>query len=193
MAQYVPNFAKSPAELLIALVNNDNNFTHTVDEYTVQNLTVLDVPSEKGGDTMVELDLLNVPSEVEGDFYPFYYKRMPLSEVFSEVTTAELNKFRQVDVELDETGYPVDVAAFRAEILRKYGFLVTEADYDITLVSGGAGVGALKISAKASNVAYTGEFLMGVEDSLAARVFVTDLQGFSNDSIEEPAPEEPIV
>lgn len=188
MANYVPNFAKAPAELLIALLNRDNDFTFGVEDYSVKDMDVLETPSEKGNDTVVLVDLLEIPSEVVGDYWEFFYKRMPLSEVFSEVTTEGLNVFRQVDIELDENGFPVDLDAFRAEILRKYGFNVTAVDYDITLVSAGAGTGALKVAAKASNLAYTGEFAMGVVDSLAARVAKVDLEGFSKDSLDLPEP-----
>lgn len=189
MANYVPNFTKAPAELLIALLNRDNDFTFGVEDYSVKDMDVLETPSEKGNDTVVLVDLLKIPSEVVGDYWEFFYKRMPLGEVFSEVTAEGLNVFRQVDIELDENGFPVDLDAFRAEILRKYGFNVTAEDYDITLVSAGAGTGALKVAAKASNLAYTGEFTMGVVDSLAARVAKVDLEGFSKDSLDLPEPE----
>lgn len=189
MANYVPNFAKTPEQLVVALVNNDNTFGFTEGQYEIKGLTALAEPNDKGNDTEVKIDLLTIPSEVEGDFWPFYYKRMPLSQVFSDVTAAGKNVFRQVDVELDENGFPVDLAVFRAEILRKYGFNVTEKDYTITLVSAGAGTGVLRVTAKAENLAYTGSFEMGVQDSLASRVAITALNGFSKDSIEEVVPE----
>lgn len=190
MANYVPNFMKKPTELVVALLNRDNDFSFTPEEYSIKDMETLETPTEKGNDTVIYVDLLKIPSEVVGDYWDFYYKRMPLGEVFSEVTAEGKNVFRQVDVELDENGFPVDLDAFRAEIARKYGFLVTAEDYDITLVSSGPGTGVIKIAAKASNVAYTGEFTMGVVNSLASRVAKVDLEGFNKDSLDLPVEDE---
>lgn len=180
---FTPLFNQRPILNLIGLVNEQNNKGYVEADLAVRPVVV--VPeTDAGNTTSVEIDLLNAPSEVDGDWVTFYYSRMELATVFSLITAENKNTFREVDIALGEDGMPSDLDAFRAEVLRKFGFLVTAEDYDISLKE----AGVILITAKAENYAYTGAFELAVIDSLATRVAKTTLVGFTADSTEDHVP-----
>lgn len=175
---HIVDKTKTPLQMLLSQINADNNFSLTEADVKLRALTVLEttVPKEvvlDSGpvtiqlDTSVEIDLLT--DEVVDDYVKFTYRRTNLVEYFSLVTP----EVRIVDVELDVNGAPVDQDALFAEILRKYKIAVTAADFDVTVESG-----KLRVAAKASNVGYTGQFDITVQDSLSGRILVKLLDGF---------------
>lgn len=176
--EYNPNIAKTPAQIFIGLINNRNNKGYVEADLNIKAPVALEEATAAGGDTSADVDLLNMPSEVDGDWVTFSYKRMGLTELFAAVVAASKHKVREVDVPLDAQGFPADVAVFRAEVMRKYNFNITEEDYDITLESRGS----IKVTAKATNLSYVNSFVIGVVDSLVTRVAKTTLQGFTADS-----------
>ncbi len=173
---FTPLFNERPVLNMIGLVNQQNNKGYGEADLAIKPLVVVEA-TEAGNTTSVDIDLLNAPSEVDGDWVTFYYTRMGLGEVFSLIDAANNNTFREVDVALGEDGLPTDLPAFRAEILRKFGFLVTAEDYDISLKQ----AGTVLVTAKDANFAYTGAFELHVIDSLATRVAKTTLVGFTAD------------
>ena len=185
MSTFTPIYNKTPAENLVGLINQQNNKGYVVADLSIKAPVVLDTATANGNLTEVSIDLLNMPSEVDGDWVEFQYSRMSLTEVFSLVTAGGETVFREVDVPLDESGFPVDLDVFRAEILRKYSFLITAEDYDITLKQ----KGQIEIAAKAGNLAYIESFVMNVVDSLVTRVVNTTLVGFTADATELYVPE----
>lgn len=180
---YTPLFNKRPVENLIGLVNQQNNKGYVEADLAIKAPVVVEATPE-GNTTSIDIDLLNAPSEVDGDWVTFFYTRMGLADVFNLVAAASKNVFREVDIALGEDGLPTDMDAFRAEILRKFGFLVTAEDYDISLKQ----AGTVLITAKATNVAYTGAFELNVIDSLATRVAKTTLAGFTQANSEHYVP-----
>ena len=176
---FTPLFNERPVLNLIGLVNQQNNKGYLESDLAIKPLVVV-AETEAGNTTSVDIDLLNMPSEVDGDWVTFFYTRMGLTEVFSLIDAANNNTFREVDVPLGEDGLPTDLDAFRAEILRKFGFLVTAEDSDIILKA----AGTVLITAKEANYAYTGAFELHVVDSLATRVAKTTLVGFTADQTE---------
>lgn len=188
MSTYTPQFQLSALENVVGLINQQNNTGFALADMNVKPLVVLDQPSANGGDTQIEIDLTKAPSEVDGDWVAFQYKRMSLTEIFSLVTAAGKNVFREVDVAIGEDGLPEDQAAFFAEILRKYNFALTAEDFTLSLKS----KGIIEITAKPENYAYTGSFEMGIFDSLATRVGKKVLAGFTaaltTPHVPEPAP-----
>ena len=180
---FTPLFNQRPVLNLIGLVNQQNDKGYVEADLAIKAPVV--VPeTEAGNTTAVDIDLLNAPSEVDGDWVTFNYTRMPLADVFSLIVADSKNTFREVDIALGDDGMPTDLAAFRAEVLRKFGFLVTEEDYEISLKE----AGVILITAKADNYAYTGAFELAVIDSLATRVAKTTLAGFTSDSTEDYVP-----
>lgn len=180
---FTPLFDKRPVENLIGLINQQNNKGYVEADLAIKAPVVVEA-TPAGNTTAIDIDLLNAPSEVDGDWVTFNYTRMPLADVFSLVAGASKNVFREVDIALGEDGLPLDMDAFRAEILRKFGFLVTAEDYDISLKQ----AGVVLITAKATNVAYEGAFELNVIDSLATRIATTTLTGFTNANTEAYVP-----
>lgn len=180
---FTPLFDKRPVENLIGLVNQQNNKGYVEADLAIKAPVVVEA-TEQGNTTSVDIDLLNAPSEVDGDWVTFFYTRMGLADVFNLVAAASKNVFREVDIALGEDGMPVDLDAFRAEILRKFGFLVTAEDYDISLKQ----AGVILVTAKATNLAYSGAFELNVIDSLATRVANTTLAGFTQANSEHYVP-----
>jgi len=187
---HIVDKTKTPLQMLLSQINADNNFSLTEADVALRNLTALEttVPKEvvlDSGpvtiqlDTTVEIDLLT--DEVVDDFVTFTYRRVNLADYFSLVTP----EVRVVDVELDEAGAPVDQDALFAEILRKYKIAATAADFDISVPEGGK----LRMAAKASNLGYTGQFDITVQDSLAGRLLVKLLDGFYKPEVAPAAPE----
>lgn len=170
---YVTNFTKRPVEMLLGLINTDNNFGLIESDVALKNLAPVATPEGKTYDTVVEIDLLT--NEVQDDFVTFHYKRIALAELFSLVAPA----VREVDVALNESGVPADGAVFYAEVLRKFGVAMTAADFDYNLKA----PGVITISAKASNLAYTGSVDVAIVDSLVSRIANTLLDGFAADSL----------
>lgn len=180
---FTPLFDKRPVENLIGLVNQQNNKGYVEADLAIKAPVVVEA-TEQGNTTSVDIDLLNAPSEVDGDWVTFFYTRMGLADVFNLVAAASKNVFREVDIPLGEDGMPTDLDAFRAEILRKFGFLVTAEDYDISLKQ----AGVVLVTAKATNLAYSGAFELNVIDSLATRVANTTLAGFTQANSEHYVP-----
>lgn len=178
MSAYTPDFTKTPAELILGLVNHDNNKGYLVADVEMLEPTV-QTPDADGRDTYIDIDLEVDPSEQEDDFVRFFYERVSLSTLFSLVNP----NFREVDVPLNDNGLPVDAATFYAEILRKFGVAMTETDFEYALKS----ANVITVKAKATNVAYTGEFDIAVANSLATRIVNTVLNGFEAPA-KEPAP-----
>lgn len=176
---FTPLFNERPVLNMIGLVNQQNNKGYVEADLAIKPLVVV-AETDAGNTTSVDIDLLNAPSEVDGDWVTFYYTRMGLAEVFSLIDAESKNTFREVDIPLGEDGMPSDLDAFRAEILRKFGFLVTAEDYVISLKQ----AGTVLITAKDENYAYTGAFELHVVDSLATRVAKTTLVGFTADQTE---------
>lgn len=176
MAQYVTDMTKRPVIMLLSLINADNNFGLVEDDVEILAPQVLGQADSDGRDTSVQIDLEVLPSEVEDDFVTFTYERVNLTALFGEISP----EFREVDVPLNENGVPADAAVFYAECLRKFGVAMNTADFDYALKS----TGLVTITAKASNLAYTGQFDIAVQSSLVTRVATTELAGF-----EEPAAE----
>jgi hypothetical protein len=175
---YITDMTKRPVEMLLGLLNDANNLGLV--EADVAILPPQPFVGEVGDiqDTSVQIDLLTMPSEVEGDYVEFTYKRIDLTELFSVINP----NFREVDVPLNVNGLPEDNAVFFAEILRKFGVAMTDADFTVAVQS----AGVLRVSAKAENLAYTNHFDIAVVDSLATRVATNLLNGF-----EAPAPAAP--
>ena len=68
---YVTNFTKTPLEMLLGLINNDNNFSMVPADVAVRNLEVItQAPSGNPANTSIEIDLLT--NEVTDDFATFY-------------------------------------------------------------------------------------------------------------------------
>jgi hypothetical protein len=85
---YVTNFTKTPLEMLLGLLNNDNNFSLVPDDVAVRNITeITKAPSGKYYNTSIEIDLLT--NEVTDDFATFYYNRVDLAHLFSLFVRAE--------------------------------------------------------------------------------------------------------
>lgn len=178
---YFTNFTKTPLEMLLGLLNNDNNFSLTPDDVAVRNVAVIThAPSGKPYNTSIEIDLLT--NEVTDDFATFYYNRVDLVTLFSLIDP----KIRQVDVPTDPvTGLPTDYAVFTAELLRKFGVAFNPVDFDFTTKYATTGIEAdkaiLVITANDENVSYIGSVEVDVLaslDSLATRVATTQLDGF---------------
>ena len=168
---YVTDFTKTPKLMLIGLINNDNNFGLTEADVVFRNLTVEYTPEGKTYNTSVEVDLLT--DEVVDDYVKFFYKRVDLVELFSQIDP----KFREVDVPLDPvTRMPVDNDVFIAELLRKFGVAFNAEDF--TWAQNVYSPGILVLSATAGNLAYTGSVEIDIEASLASRVITTQLDGF---------------
>ena len=175
---YVTNFTKTPLEMLLGLINNDNNFSLVPADVAVRNITeITEAPSGKLYNTSIEIDLLT--NEVQGDFATFYYSRVDLPYLFSLIDPS----VRQVDVPTDPvTGLPTDYAVFTAELLRKFGVAFNPVDFDFTTKYATTGLEAdkaiLVITANDENVSYIGSVEVDVLASLATRVATTQLDGF---------------
>lgn len=187
---HIVDKTKTPLQMLLSQINADNNFSLTEADVQLRALTALEVTVPKEVvldtgpvtiqlDTTIEIDLLT--DEVVDDYVKFTYRRTSLPEYFSLVTP----EVRVVDVELDVSGAPVDQAVLFAEILRKYKIAVTAADFDVSVPEGGK----LRIAAKATNVGYTGQFDITVQDSLSGRLLVKLLDGFYKPEAAPVAPE----
>lgn len=168
---YVTDFTAAPLSMLLGLLNADNDTGFVPADVEALAPVVIETPDAEGRNTSVDIDLLTLPSEVVGDYVTFTYKRVAMEELFSLVTAG----VREVDVPVNENGMPVDNAVFYAEILRKYGIAMTDADFDLTLKA----QGMLTITAKAANYAYTGAIDVALGSSLATRVSKTVLEGFT--------------
>ena len=174
---YFTNFTKTPLEMLLGLINNDNNFSMVPADVTVRNLEVItQAPSGDPANTSIEIDLLT--NEVTDDFATFYYNRIDLAHLFSLIDPS----VRQVDVPVDANGLPVDNTVFITELLRKYGIAFNTNDFDVYSKYAQTGLeadkGILMLVANASNVAYIGAVEIDVVASLATRVATTQLDGF---------------
>lgn len=178
MATFAPNMTKTPVQLLLGLVNNDNDLSITEADVELLAPQVVAEPDEYGRDTSIDIDLTVLPSEVDNDYVTFTYKRINIAEVFSVSGVT----FREVDVPLNENGLPAEFSVFAAEILRKYGVAIDETNFAIALKS----AGVITLSAVAGNVAYKGSVDVQVENSLATRVATTALTGFSKDAVKTP-------
>lgn len=167
---YITDMTKRPVEMLLGLLNDANDLS--LAEVDVEILPPVVVEPELGEiqDTTVQIDLLSMPSEVDGDYVEFSYKRIDLEELFSLFSP----KYREVDVPMNVNGLPEDNAVFFAEILRKFGVAMTDADFTVAV----AGTGKLTVSAKETNLAYIKSFEISVDNSLASRVKVIQLNGF---------------
>ncbi len=170
MSVYVTDMTKRPVEMLLGLLNNDNNLGLVEADVDIQQLQAAVPPEGKTYNTSVDIDLLSLPSEVTGDFVTFFYTRVDLATLFSEINP----QFREVDVPLQENGLPVDNDVLFAEILRKFGVKMEAADFTVALKE----TGVLTITATATNLAYIGAFDIAVANSLASRVKVVQLDGF---------------
>ena len=174
MMAYVTDFTKTPMLMLIGLINNDNNFGLTEADVVFRNPTVEFTPEGKTYNTSVEVDLLT--DEVVDDYVKFFYKRVDLVELFSQIDP----KVREVDVPLDPvTRMPVDNDVFVAELLRKFGVAFNPAEFSWEVNA----PGILVLSATADNLAYTGSVDIDIEASLASRVNTTQLDGFYNPNV----------
>ena len=174
---YVTNFTKTPLEMLLGLINDDNNFSLVPADVAVRNITeITRAPSGSTYNTSIEVDLLT--NEVTDDFATFYYNRIDLTYLFSLIDPS----IRQVDVPVDANGLPVDNTEFITELLRKYGVAFNATDFDFTTKYATTGIEAdkaiLVLTAAASNVAYIGSVEIDVVASLASRVATTQLDGF---------------
>ncbi len=175
---YVTNFTKTPLEMLLGLINNDNNFSLVPADVAVRNVAVItQAPSGNPYNTSIEVDLLT--NEVTDDFVTFYYNRIDLPTLFSLIDPA----IRQVDIPVRAvTGLPVNNEAFVAELMRKYGVAFNATDFTLATKYATTGIEAdkaiLVLTAAASNVAYFGTVEIDVVASLAARVETTQLDGF---------------
>ena len=175
--EYVTNFTKTPLEMLLGLLNNDNNFSLTPDDVAVRNVaTITHAPSGRLYNTSIEIDLLT--NEVTDDFATFYYSRVDLAHLFSLIDPS----VRQADVPVDANGLPLDNTVFITELLRKYGIAFNTNDFDVYSKYAQTGLeadkGILMLVANASNVAYIGAVEIDVVASLATRVATTQLDGF---------------
>ena len=184
---YVTNFTKTPLEMLLGLLNNDNNFSLVPADVAVRNLEVItQAPSGNDANTSIEIDLLT--NEVQDDYAKFYYNRIDLTYLFSLIEPS----VRQVDVPVDEYGMPVDNNVFITELLRKYGVAFNTNDFAVYSKYANSGLeadkGILLLVADASNVAYFGAVEIDVVASLAARLATTQLDGFTKDSLVVHAP-----
>lgn len=174
---YVTNFTKTPLEMLLGLINNDNNFSLVPADVAVRNITeITQAPSGSPANTSIEIDMLT--NEVQDDFVTFYYNRIDLAYLFSLIDPS----VRQVDVPVDANGLPVDNTVFITELLRKYGIAFNTNDFDVYSMYARTGQEAdksiLVLDANVSNVAYIGSVEIDVLASLAARVATTQLDGF---------------
>lgn len=174
---YVTNFTKTPLEMLLGLLNNDNNFSLVPDDVAVRNITeITQAPSGNYYNTSIEIDLLT--NEVTDDFATFYYNRIDLTYLFSLIDPS----VRQVDVPVDANGLPLDNTVFITELLRKYGIAFNTNDFAVYSKYAQSGQeadkGILLLVAEISNVAYFGAVEIDVVASLAARVATTQLDGF---------------
>ena len=174
---YVTNFTKTPLEMLLGLINNDNNFSLVPADVAVRNITeITQTPSGNLANTSIEIDLLT--DEVQDDFVTFYYNRIDLGYLFYLIDPS----VRQVDVPVDANGLPVDNTVFITELLRKYGIAFNTNDFDVYSKYAQTGLeadkGILMLVANASNVAYIGAVEIDVVASLATRVATTQLDGF---------------
>ena len=174
---YVTNFTKTPLEMLLGLLNNDNNFSLVPDDVAVRNITEITKGSSGNYyNTSIEIDLLT--NEVTDDFATFYYNRIDLTYLFSLIDPS----VRQVDVPVDANGLPTDYDVFTAELLRKFGVAFNPVDFDFTTKYATTGIEAdkaiLVITANDKNVSYIGSVEVDVLASLATRVATTQLDGF---------------
>lgn len=169
MAQYVTDMTKRPVEMLLGLINNDNNLGLVESECEILAPQTQTADAD-GRNTSVKIDLEELPSEVEDDFVTFFYERISLENLFSKCGPV----FREVDVPLNENGVPADSAVFWAEVSRKFGVAMNDADFEYALKS----TGVVTITAKATNLSYIGAFDIDVQNSLATRVATTVLDGF---------------
>ena len=175
---YVTNFTKTPLEMLLGLLNNDNNFSLTPDDVAVRNVAAIThaAPSGRLYNTSIEIDLLT--NEVTDDFATFYYSRVDLAHLFSLIDPS----VRQADVPVDANGLPLDNTVFITELLRKYGIAFNTNDFDVYSKYAQTGLeadkGILLLVANVSNVAYFGAVEIDVVASLAARLATTQLDGF---------------
>lgn len=173
MSAYVPNFAKTPLEIMLGLINFDNNKGYAPSDVALRNLTALDPQVDPTGkNASVEVDLLNAPSEVEGDWVKFWFDRVDLEGLFAGVITASKNNVREVEVVVDGQ---LDTDLFISEVLRKYGVALNTTDFDIVLTT----ASRIDVTAKASNYAYTGTIAFGIDAALITRVSVTAIEGFT--------------
>lgn len=167
---YPVDFTKDPWDLLMGLVNFENNFTFTKDQYAWQNLTALSTNTVKGGNTSIDLDLLAEPSEVVNDWVTFTYKRMDLATIWSSPTA-----LTSAQVGLNRTDRTIDIPTLIASLAGT--LYLNQVDYAFAF-------DYLKkrvtITALSTNVAYTGTLQLTVDipAKLAELVTVRNLNGF---------------
>lgn len=191
MAVYVTDMTKTPVQMLLGLVNVSNDLGLKPEDVQIKPPVVIadaapeEVLNDKGEtvtitrNTSIQIDLLT--DEVENEFVDFKYQRVDLGVLFSQIAP----NFREVDIPLNDNGVPAVAADFFAEVQRKFGVAMTEADFAYEL----AGADQIRVTAKPENYAYIGEVVIDVVNSLVTRVAKTTLEGFEKPAA--PAPEQP--
>lgn len=167
---YPVDFTKDTWSLLIGLINFENNFMHTSDEFAWDNLKALTGPTVQGGNTSIDLDLLASPSEVVGDYVTFTYKRMNLATVWNGTPHLSAS-----EVGLDRVAQTIDVPTLIASLADRFYLNQTDYAYAFDYLRK-----RITITALSGNVAYTGtlQLLVDFGLGLAELVTVTHLNGF---------------
>lgn len=152
--------------MLIDLINGENSTT--LDESMFDILPISTETGKVGFGTKAPLQWRTTENMI--GLLNVYYNRVDLGTLFS-LTGISL---KEVNLTCDAEGKVVFDDLFYAEISRRYGVNCTAADFDIVLNAEGAYV----FKAKAENLAYIGEQVLGIEASLETRVQATILDGF---------------
>lgn len=172
---YKPNFSKTPIEILTALINHDNNKSFSPEDMLIGEIEVIDHTSHPTGkNTRVTIDLTNLPSEVDGDFVEFTYNRVPLWNLFSSIRDNQLDRVRELSIVV---GNVFQSELFYDLLLAVYGVRASDEDFACQY---DRPTNTVRLEAKVNNPAYTGMTIFNLDLSLASRVLVVDLDGFSD-------------
>lgn len=172
----------TPRQMLSSLINSTNGTSLNPADFQLRNLQVV---TGQAWDTSVELDITS--DDVSDNYVELTYTRIDLPTLFSVIQPS----IRQVDVPMDN-GMPVDIAAFWAELQRKYQVNFGDTAHVENMFEATKGApGIIVVTAAANNVAYTGAVDVSVGSSLAARVSNVILDGFRTDSIVDTTPVAP--
>ena len=160
---YVVDHKKLPKQLLFELFKDANDLPFTVDDLTFANVSA---SSKEGYGTKVEVRW-STNHDIIGKIN-VYYNRMDLATLFS------LSGLTVIEIYLDpaERGIILNDKVF-AEITRRYGVVFTADDFDLSQTETG-----YLLSAKETNLAYTGSQHIDVYWSLETKIQQPVLNGF---------------